>query len=58
MDGKVPVRPELLEVGGVPPVVVEVPVSEGEKLPHRVEEGVEVDVEEAEPDDVVGQGQF
>ena len=58
VDGKVPVLPEFLQVRRVPPVVVEVPVSKVEELPDCVEEGVEVDVEEAEPDDVVGQCQF
>ena len=58
VDGKVPVLPEFLQVGRVPPVVIEVSVSEAEEFPDGVEEGVEVDVEEAEPDDVVGQGQF
>ena len=58
VHGKVPVLPEFLQVGRVPPVVIEVSVSEAEELPDGVEEGVEVDVEEAEPDDVVGQGQF
>ena len=58
VDGKVPVLPKFLQVGRVPPVVVEVPVSEAEELPDGVEEGVEVDVEEAEPDDVVWQGQL
>ena len=58
VHGKVPVLPEFLQVRRVPPVVVEVPVSKVEELPDSVEEGVEVDVEEAEPDDVVWQGQF
>ena len=58
VDGQVPVLPEFLQVGRVPPVVVEVPVSKVEKFSYSVEEGVEVDVEEAEPDDVVGQCQF
>ena len=58
VHGKVPVLPEFLQVGRVPPVMIEVPVPETEELPDSVEEGVEVDVEEAEPDDVVGQCQF
>ena len=58
VDGQVPILPEFLQVGRVPPVVIEVPVSKVEKLSDSVEEGVEVDVEEAEPDDVVGQCQF
>ena len=58
VDGQVPVLPEFLQVGRVPPVVIEVPVSKAEEFPESVEEGVEVDVEEAEPDDVVGQCQF
>ena len=58
MHGKVPVLPEFLQVGRIPPVVIEVPVSKAEEFPESVEEGVEVDVEEAEPDDVVWQGEF
>ena len=58
MHGKVPVLPEFLQVRRVPPVVVEVPVSKVEELPDSVEEGVEVDVEEAEPYDVIRQGEF
>ena len=58
MHGKVPVLPEFLQVGRIPPVVIEVPVSKAEEFPESVEEGVEVDVEEAEPDDVVWQGQL
>ena len=58
VDGQVPVLPKFLQVGRVPPVMIEVPVPETEELPDSVEEGVEVDVEEAEPDDVVGQCQF
>ena len=58
MHRKVPVLPEFLQVGRIPPVVIEVPVSKAEEFPESVEEGVEVDVEEAEPDDVVWQGEF
>ena len=58
MDGKVPVLPEFLQVGRIPPVVIEVPVSKAEEFPESVEEGVEVDVEEAEPYDVIRQGEF
>ena len=58
VDGQVPVLPEFLQVGRVPPVMIEVSVSKVEKFSYSVEEGVEVDVEEAEPDDVVGQCQF
>ena len=38
--------------------MIEVTVPEAEELPDSVEEGVEVDVEEAEPDDVIRQGEF
>ena len=58
MDGKVPILPEFLQVGRVPPVMIEVTVPEAEELPDSVEEGVEVDVEEAEPDDVIRQSEF
>ena len=58
VDGQVPVLPEFLQVRRVPPVVIKGSVSKVEKLSDSVEEGVEVDVEEAEPDDVVGQCQF
>ena len=58
MHRKVPVLPEFLQVWRIPPVVIEVPVSKAEEFPESVEEGVEVDVEEAEPDDVVWQGEF
>ena len=58
MHRKVPVLPEFLQVGRIPPVVIEVPVSKAEEFPESVEEGVEVDVEEAEPDDVIRQGEF
>ena len=58
MHWQVPVLPEFSQVWRVPPVFVEISVSEAEELPDSVEEGVEVDVEEAEPDDVVGQCQF
>ena len=58
VDGQVPVLPKFLQVGRVPPVVIKGSVSKVEKLSDSVEEGVEVDVEEAEPDDVVGQCQF
>ena len=56
--GKVPVLPEFLQIWRVPPVMIEGPVPEAEELPDSVEEGVEVDVEEAEPDDVIRQGEF
>ena len=58
MDGKVPVLPEFLQVGRVPPVMIEVTVPEAEELPDSVEEGGEVDVKEAEPYDVIRQGEF
>ena len=58
MHWQVPVLPEFSQVWRVPPVFIEISVSEAEELPDSVEEGVEVDVEEAEPDDVVGQCQF
>ena len=58
VHGKVPILPEFLQVGRVPPVMIEVTVPEAEELPDSVEEGVEVDVEEAEPDDVIRQGEF
>ena len=38
--------------------MIEVTVPEAEELPDSVEEGVEVDVEEAEPYDVIRQGEF
>ena len=70
MDGQVPVLPELGEVGGVPPVVVEVPghhqlpahivptppVGELQQLPAEVEQGVEEQPSTQQPQHVVGQG--
>ena len=58
MHWQVPVLPEFSQVWRVPPVFVEISVSEAEELPDSVEEGVEVDVEEAEPYDVIRQGEF
>lgn len=45
----VPRAPERVDVVGVPPVVVEVAVRKVHQLSHQVEEGVEVDVEETQP---------
>ena len=71
MDGQVPVLPELGEVGGVPPVVVEVPghhhlpshvvhippVGELQQLAADVEQRVEEQPSAKQPQHVVGQGQ-
>lgn len=50
VHGHVPRAPEHGDVVGVPPVAVEVAVREVEQLAHEVQERVEGEVEEAEPD--------
>ena len=54
VNWQVPLPPELDDVGGVPPVGVEVPVGELHHLAHRVQERVEGHVEHGQPDQVVG----
>lgn len=53
MYGQVPTAPENVDVVGVPPVVVEVPVGKVKQLPDQVQEGVEHDVEEYQPQQMV-----
>ena len=53
VDGDVPGLPELEDVVGVPPAVVELAVGEAEELPAGVEERVEHQVEAGQPDHVV-----
>lgn len=51
---QIPQPPESADILGVPPVLVEVPVSEVEELSHGVEEGVETEIKPAQPQDVIG----
>ena len=54
VDGHVPRLPELEDVVGVPPSVVELAVGEAQQLPAQVEDRVEDQVEPRQPDHVVG----
>ena len=54
VHGHVPRLPELEDVVGVPPSVVELAVGEAQQLPARVEHRVEDEVEARQPDHVVG----
>lgn len=54
VHGHVPRGPEHGYVGRVPPVAVELSVGEVEQLAHQVQEGMEAQVEEAQPYQVVG----
>ena len=53
VDGHVPRLPELEDVVGVPPAVVELAVGEAQQLPAQVEHRVEHQVEARQPDHVV-----
>lgn len=53
MYGQVPTAPEHVDVVGVPPVVIEVPVGKVKQLPDQVQERVEHDVEECQPQQMV-----
>lgn len=58
VHGHVPVAPEDVDVVGVPPVVVELAVGKVQHFAHQVQERVEGQVEEAQPHQVVWDGQL
>lgn len=54
MDWHVPCSPEDLNIARVPPVAVKVPVGKLQDLTKEVEERVKCEIEEADPDEVIG----
>lgn len=53
MNWHIPSSPENINVVRVPPVAVEVSVSELQNFTEQIEEGVERQVESAQPDEVI-----
>ena len=53
MDGQVPRAPEDVDIGGVPPVAVEISVRKTEHLAQHVEIGMKTEVEPDEPQKMV-----
>lgn len=53
MDRQVPRAPEDVDVGGVPPVTVEISVRKAKHLAQHVEIGMETEVEPDEPQKMV-----
>ena len=53
MNGQVPGLPEDNDVIGIPPIAVEMPIGKSEDLAHRVQEGVEEQVEKCQPYQVI-----
>ena len=55
MDGDIPCTPEARYCVRVPPVAIEIPVSEPEQFPSEVHQRVEDVVEPQQPEQMVGE---
>lgn len=53
MHRHVPSPPECIDVVGIPPVAVEISVREMQQLSHQIEEGMEYQVKEAKPHQMI-----
>lgn len=54
VHGHIPSAPKYVDVGRVPPIVVEVAIGEVQKLAHQIQKRVEGQIEETQPDQMVG----
>ena len=55
-DG-IPSIPELVQIGGIPPIAIEEPIAEAEQFGHEIQSRVKVNVEEQQPDQMIRHGQ-
>lgn len=54
MHGQIPVTPKNVDIIGVPPVVVEIPIGEMQQLADQVQKRVKQNVEHGEPGQMIG----